>query len=118
MIRRIGEAEIEIDDQNHTVTSRFPDGHQLTAVANFTPEDVDRARSLGYVGTAEEVVLQMTREHDVLHHVVATAQGWPYSMVLWSVAKGNEHPPGFGNQEERLVFLLARALNEGRAILP
>jgi hypothetical protein len=104
---------VTVDDTARTVTSKFPDGLELRAVASVTVEDAARARELGYTGTDTEAAWAMHAEHDLLHHVVARAEGWPYSMVLRQVALEQTAAHGFGGREERLVFLLARALNKG-----
>lgn len=107
----------EVDDEQFHVATTFPDGTVATGVAQFEDDDEARARGLGYEGTRPDVCWAMHRDHDLLHHVVAQAQGWPYSMVLWAVAHQVEHPQGFGNVEERTVFLVTRALNLG-GLLP
>jgi hypothetical protein len=94
---------VEIDDEQEHVATYFPDGHYTPAVANGSTEDIARARSLGYAGTDEEVVWKMTRDHDVLHSAIANAIDEGFSKAL--------HGGEGGLIEERLVFLLQRALN-------
>lgn len=107
----------EVDDEQFHVATTFPDGKVATGVAQFEDEDEARARGLGYEGTRPDVCWSMHRDHDLLHTIVAQAAGWPYSMVLWASAHAVEHPAGFGNAEERMVFLVTRALNLG-GVLP
>jgi hypothetical protein len=96
----------EIDDENLKVKSVFPDGSELIGIASLEEDDVNRARALGYMDA-----WQMHRHHDLLHHIVCQAMGWPYSIVLWMIANNLSIPPGIGNIEERIVFLVTRALN-------
>lgn len=112
---QVGVASIDIDDESRLVTSRWPDGTELIAAPQDDEESRARATALGY-----EDVWAMTREHDLLHHVVATSLGQPASEHLYRVATGAnfaEHPAWViaGDAEERMVLLLQRVLNEGRA---
>lgn len=107
-----------VDDGLRRVQTIFPEGGgACLGVATFTDEDHARALGLGYSGTGDDVCWKMHRDHDLLHTVVAQAMGWPWSMVLWCAATGRPHPDGFGNAEERMVFLVTRALNLG-GLLP
>lgn len=103
----------EIDDDRERVRSRFPDGTSCLGVASFTAEDHARAEALGY-GRGHDAVWQMHREHDLAHHLVAQALGWPYSIVLHRAANClTEFPVGVYATEERMSFLVQRAANVG-----
>lgn len=45
----------------------------VDALPIVEPEHIARARSLGYTGTDKQAVWQMTREHDLLHVLLAEA---------------------------------------------
>lgn len=103
----------EIDDENRRAETIFEDGSRLPAAPVMDSENVARARALGYSGSDEEAVWAMTRHHDLVHTVIAEAEGWPYSPTLHAVANGYQLPPGTSQREERLVFLIQRLLNVG-----
>jgi hypothetical protein len=110
----VGAVLYEIDDEHGCVQSLWPDGKCVNGVFNYTEEDVQRARKLGYEGGDADVCEQMHREHDLAHHLVMQAIGWDSSLVLRRIAEGcDTHPPGLGQLEERLAFLLQRASNVG-----
>lgn len=102
-----------IDDEAQRVETIFGDGVTVAGTPNFDEESVSRARALGYEGSDDEVVWLMTRHHDLLHHVVAEAEGFPCSVTLHAVGYGYSLPPGMMEREERLVFLMQRMLNVG-----
>lgn len=111
---RLGEVLYEIDDEQGHVQSIWPDGKRLIGAYSYDEEDVARARSLGYTGTDLEVCAALHREHDLAHHLVAQALGWPSSMVLRLAAEGHEtFPVGVYQLEERLAFLVQRVSNIG-----
>lgn len=58
---------------------------------------------------------RMTRDHDACHHLVAVSTGAPWSTHLAAIACGQESPED--DREERIVFLLQRAINAGRVVL-
>jgi hypothetical protein len=103
----------EIDDEKRRAETIFEDGSRLPAAPILDAENVARARALGYAGSDEDAVWAMTRHHDLVHTVIAEAEGWPYSPTLHAVANGYTLPPGTSQREERLVFLVQRLLNVG-----
>jgi hypothetical protein len=105
----------EIDDDRRRAKTVFDDGSELVAAPVMDPENVARARSLGYAGSDEEAVWKMTRHHDLVHTLLAEAEGFPFSPTLHAVANGYELPPGMSQREERIVFLIQRLLNVGIA---
>jgi len=112
---RLKGAVVEIDDEAQRAKTRFNDGSELPAAPVMDPENIARARSLGYGGTDEEAVWDMTRHHDLVHSLLAEAEGFPHSLTLHAVANGYELPPGIAEREERIVFLIQRLLNVGLA---
>jgi hypothetical protein len=103
----------EIDDDARRAETIFEDGSRLAAAPVLDAENIARARALGYEGSDEDAVWAMTRHHDLVHTVIAEAEGWPYSPTLHAVANGYPLPPGTSQREERLVFLIQRLLNVG-----
>ena len=103
----------EIDDARRRARTVFDDGSQLVAAPVMDEENIARARTLGYRGSDEEAVWSMTRHHDLVHTLLAEAEGFPFSLTLHAVANGYELPPGTSQREERIVFLIQRLLNEG-----
>jgi hypothetical protein len=104
---------VEIDDGRRRARTVFDDGSELVAAPVMDGENIARARSLGYAGADEEAVWEMTRHHDLVHTLLAEAEGFPFSLTLHAVANGYELPPGMSQREERIVFLIQRLLNEG-----
>lgn len=107
---KIGECEVTVGA--NFVTTVFPDGHALHAHPQFGEEHVARARALGYEGDDVDAVEAMTRDHDVIHSLVAEARGESFSPVLYAAAHGRSFE---GDDEERIVFLIQRLLNQGRS---
>jgi hypothetical protein len=105
----------EIDDDAHRAKTVFDDGSELVAAPVMDAENIARARALGYQGSDEDAVWRMTRHHDLVHTLLAEAEGFPYSLTLHAVANGYELPPGMSQREERIVFLIQRLLNIGIA---
>lgn len=103
----------EIDDDLRRAETIFDDGSRVPAAPVMDDENIARARALGYTGSDDEAVWAMTRHHDLVHTVIAEAEGWPYSPTLHAVANGYELPPGTSQREERLVFLVQRLMNVG-----
>lgn len=104
----------EVDDEQGHVQSIWPDGKCCTGIYQYTAEDVARARSLGYEGSDAEVCESLHREHDLAHHLVMQALGWPSSVVLRMAAEGyGSFPVGVYQLEERLAFLVQRVSNIG-----
>jgi hypothetical protein len=110
---QMSNCRFEIDDEARRAETIFEDGSRLPAAPVMDGENIARARALGYGGTDEEAVWAMTRHHDLVHTVIAEAEGWPYSPTLHAVANGYSLPPGTSQREERLVFLIQRLMNVG-----
>lgn len=100
----------EIDDDHCYVQTIFPDGGAQTGVPRFDPEDIERARSLGYQGTDHDAVWAMTRDHDLIHSLVAYCIDEGESHALRYHTRGVQQK-GRIPLEERLCFLIQRALN-------
>lgn len=95
----------------------YDDGTVAPADTWFVDDElVERAASLGYPPT-EDGVLQMHREHELLHSIVAEAMGKPASDALHTWNKYGMTQPGQIPLEERICFLVQRTLNQGRLIL-
>jgi hypothetical protein len=103
----------EIDDDARRAETIFNDGSRVAAAPVMDDENVARARALGYEGSDADAVWAMTRHHDLVHTLMAEAEGWPWSPTLHAVANGYSLPPGTSQREERLVFLVQRLLNVG-----
>lgn len=111
-VYKLERCRVEVDDDLRRVRTVFDDGNSCDGHPTFDPEQEARARALGY----GEDVWRMHWEHELLHSVVAEAAGLDYSPSL----RYRITPPAKGviPMEERIVFLLQRALNDGRAVLP
>jgi len=110
---RFQHCRVTIDDAGQRVETVFDDGAVVAAIPEFDDESIARARALGYRGTDDEAVWSMTRHHDLMHTVIAEAEGHPYSPTLHAVGHGYHLPPGAAEREERVVFVAQRMLNEG-----
>lgn len=106
----VGDAVCWIDDDRRKVQTVFADGAVASAVPVYDPESIARARALGYRGSDEAVVWAMTRDHDLLHSIVAANVDGGESHAL-RYAAGRESRRDRRQLEERLVFLVQRALN-------
>lgn len=106
----IGECVVTVDYDRQRVVTEFP-GHLVVEAAPQVPEQVEHARSLGYAGTDEEAVWQMTAEHDLLHTVLAVASGEPWSPTLYSVASREPFPLRDARAEEGRVLMVQKLLN-------
>lgn len=102
--RRIGDALVTVGPS--WVVTRYDDGTEVHAHPNGRDEDLARAAELGYPGDDE-----MTRDHDMLHSLIAEARGWPHSRVLWALAH-NEPSPDCADDEEALALFVAKFANE------
>ena len=61
----------------------------------------------------------MTADHDLMHALIAEAQGYPWSATLHAAAHGYRLAPGVAEQEERLVLFAQRLSNVGLScVLP
>lgn len=112
---QIGRVLYTVDHDRKIVTSAWPDGTTLVSVSPYDDESTARARALGYEGSDDHVRWQMTVYHDACHHVYATALGLPSSEHLYAIARGERSPEG--DQEERAVLLLQRAMNVGSKLI-
>lgn len=113
-IRLPNDLDYTVDHEHKRVWSTFPDTSFCLGEASFTEEDRARARALGYAGPGDTPTWRMHAEHDLCHHLVAQALGWPHSQVLHLAAHGaTAFPAGIYQTEERMAFLVARAANVG-----
>lgn len=103
---RIGAAVVTVGP-SWTVT-RYPDRSSVHAHPGSTPEDHARAHVLGYPDLAG-----MTRDHDLLHTLIAQARGHAHSPTLWGVAHQQPAPAPVVDDEERLVLLVQRLCQVG-----
>jgi hypothetical protein len=89
----------------------------LPAAPNWGhPPSVRLAHELGYNGDC----YLMSRDHEILHHVIASHRGAPWSWTLWWEAHKDEHrlpkpPLGLYSEEEGLTLALQRLLKRGDA---
>lgn len=103
-----------VERESASVRTTFHDGISLHAVPMTGEADVRRARALGYCGTDDEVLAAMTRDHDVLHTLLAVARGKRWSEALRDAAVGVDTPDCVeAMDEERIVLLIQRLLNVG-----
>lgn len=84
----------------------------VSAVPQHTDEDRARATSLGYASVDD-----MTREHDLLHTMLAAAQSYNASLALTLAETGSQSPYTRERvaREEALVLFVQRLLNHVRA---
>lgn len=93
----------------------FADGTRVPARPQDTEEYRERAKSLGY----GEDTAAMSREHEVMHSLLAERKGHPYSLALWAVAHALEADDPRLWSEESEVLRLQLLLNETwRVALP
>lgn len=111
---RIAGGRFEVHD--FYVCTAYDDGTACIGTPICDDEQRARALALGYPH-GDEGVWRMHQEHELIHSVVSEAEGWPWSPTLWMAAHGLEPPRGIIPREERLVFLVQRALNVGRGLL-
>lgn len=78
-IVKIGECEVWIWPAY--LETRFPDGLMVPAAGNDDAESLALAADLGYSST-----WSMSRDHELLHTMIALQQGHSYSRVLRGVA--------------------------------
>lgn len=100
---------VHLDDDARFIHTAFPDGRCLTGVP--VPEkDIETARRYGY----GDDYLRLWREHDVLHHCVASFFGHPHSPTIWSECH-EDHPAALPRwarlAEEDFVGHIHRWLN-------
>lgn len=104
----------EIDDEHQHVATHFPDRTTCPGVPSLDDESVARARALGYEGPDADVVWQMTRDHDLLHSVIALNLDGGESHALRYDRRHRQPDASRKDRrqaEERLCFLVQRALN-------
>lgn len=102
---------VHIDEEGRRVRTTLPDGSVIDAVPQYDEESIARAKALGF-----DTVWQMTRSHDLLHCLIADSLGHAHSASLHLVAhpeQGNAHLRRRAAEEECLVFLIQRLMNEG-----
>ena len=110
---RFEHCRVVIDPDRRRVTTRFEDGAEVVTCPNLDHESIARARSLGYRGRDEAVAWAMASDHDLLHTLIAEAQGHPWSATLHAAANGYKLAPGVVEREERLVLFAQRLSNVG-----
>lgn len=84
--------------------TEFPDGTVVDAHPNHEPEDLARAKSLGYPSVQE-----MTMDHDLFHQLLA----WALLGQSSRVVTGTDDPE-FAEAEEAAVLALQRYLQAAR----
>jgi hypothetical protein len=104
---------VVIDPDGRSVTTRFEDGAEVVARPNLDGKSIARARSLGYRGSDDAVAWAMTADHNLMHALVAKAQGHPWSATMHAAAHGYRLAPGVVEQEEGLVLFAQRLSNVG-----
>lgn len=117
---RFQHCRVIVDRRRAVVVTIFDSGCQVEAAPNLDADSIERAGQLGYRGADAERVRRMTLHHDLLHTVLAEAEGLPWSPTLHAVAHRYRLPPGEVEREERRVLCAHRLLNLGslRALLP
>lgn len=114
---------VEINEDERYVRTTFDDGLEVVARPVVDDENVARAQSLGYIQVepttvAVELALwQMCRDHDILHTLLAEAEGRRWSLSLRYAASGARPSSSMVwtemDREERAVLLVQRILNVG-----
>jgi hypothetical protein len=82
---------------------------------------MERAKDLGY-GECDHprhcATWCMSRDHELVHNLIAAFQGLPHSLVLWGVAHPDDKPEAwYGSDEESQVFDVTRALIQAVRVL-
>lgn len=111
---------IHVNEVDRIVITTFEDGAVLHAAPTDDDESKARAAALGYTqhGTTMGLALwRMTVDHERLHHLLAEARGHPHSIALWYAAHPEAESTAIERKhmddEERIVLLIQRLLNEG-----
>jgi hypothetical protein len=99
---------MHIDHGDRYIATAFSDGSKAEARPNWEPDDIARAKDLGYAGDC----WLMTLTHEAFHTFVGELLGFGRSIVLWGVAHGKPKPVG-GLPEEGYVTSFQRYLNTG-----
>lgn len=96
----------------HGATTILPDGRELPAAPNDTPEYRATAARLGYPQD-DAGCLQMCRDHEATHSAIAALLGLPASPALWNAALGRGPSALTGADEDAAMALqrLARMLD-------
>lgn len=94
-------------------TTILPDGAELVARPQDDAEYAARAASLGYSAPVE-----MTREHDLAHALMAECCGLPYSPALWAAAHPCEDRDQAEIGAEEAAVLGFQAWLNGKAEAP
>jgi hypothetical protein len=97
---QIGAAEVRIFDAYLETAFIL----KVPAAANYDQESVDRALALGYQGSTWE----MSRDHEILHSLIAEQRGKQFSPVLFGVAYRS-----IGGDKERIVSPASSFREEG-----
>ena len=103
-----------IDVAGHYLSTVFPDGRVVASVP-VEAKDCETAMQYGY----GDNWTRLWREHDLLHHWVATRLGHGASPTIWSVCH-EDHPDALPHwarlQEEGFVAEVHRWLNWGKEV--
>ena len=99
--------------------SVYPDGALAQAVPHDTAEYALHAAQHGYPPTPAGMAA-FSRDHEILHHLIAAHCGRPHSTCLWLVAHGTDMPSLSGTAdggacgfEETVVLHAQRWLRTG-----
>ena len=109
-VLRFAECALHVEHGSRYIETVFDDGTKAVATPNWEPDDVFRAKQLGYRGNCWE----MCMDHESLHSAVGELFGHGHSVVLWNVAHGDPKKwPEWGKEEEGYCLSLAKYLNTG-----
>lgn len=102
-----------IYEDGQAVVTTFDDGAEVVAGPSSDEENVARAVSLGY----GDDLWRMTKEHEIIHRLLAEAEGRDQSIALWYAAHPDYEMDDcdrfLAHREECVVMLIQRLLNEG-----
>lgn len=109
-VLRFAECALHVEHGSRYIETVFDDGTKAVATPNWEPDDVFRAKQLGYRGNCWE----MCMDHESLHSAVGELFGHGHSVVLWNVAHGDPKKwPEWGREEEGFVTSTQRFVNTG-----
>jgi hypothetical protein len=112
---RLGDNLVRIWDEDRYLETHLPGGGVVPAAANHDPESLALAHSLGYHGDT----WAMSRDHEVIHTLIAVRRGLACSPTLLYVA--TEAGPGMDEglrcREEQEVLGLQASLRCGAPAL-
>jgi hypothetical protein len=111
---RLRYVTIDIWDDAQTLRTTFADGLVLPAAANDDAASVHRAMLLGYRGP--DATWQMSRDHEIIHSLLAEALGYKWSPTLHCAAvrwAGGERETTHDEtqREETVVLALQETAN-------